>query len=122
MRPFRTRWGLAIAAGLAWMTPATPARAQFAYGYDSFMYGTPPPQTFWANAGFQSVYTDPSTGVFAGNEVTPPRTLAPYANPPYGAFQRGNGLPAVARPNPVAVGPVRRPAVRQRRGLIRRRP
>ncbi len=121
MRPRRIRWGFVIAAGLVGVSPMTPARAQFSYGYDSFLYGTPPPQTFWADQGYPSVYTDPSTGVFQGREVTPPRTVAPYANPPYSAFQQGNGLPTVARPG-AAVAPVRRPAVRQRRGLIRRRP
>lgn len=122
MCPRRTRWGIAIAAGLVWLLPATAARAQFGYGYDSFLYGSPPPQTFWAGAGFDSQYTDPSTGVFFNGEIASPRTVAPYAYPPYGAFQRGNGLPAVNRPFVMAPAPVRPAAVRRRRGLIRRPP
>jgi hypothetical protein len=122
MRPRRTRWGLLIAAGLVWLLPTGSARAQYSYGYDSFVY-YPPSQAYWGNAGFHSIYTDPTTGAFYNGSVAQNRTVVPpYANPPYGAFQQGNGLPRVSnRPltSPSAV-PARQPVVRQRRGLFGR--
>lgn len=132
MRPRLNRWGPAIAAGLACLLPGTAARAQYSMGYDSFTYGTPPPQSYWANSGYQSMYTDPTTGVFAGNEYAGPRTLAPYTAPPYGSFPSRGGLPAVY-PRPAFVAPQpataeaapaehhQQAVVKQRRGLIRRR-
>jgi len=124
MSPRTTRWGLAIAAGLAWLLPATAARAQFSLGYDSFVYGAPPPQTFWYSAGYESVYTDPNTGVFRDGQSAGPRTLAPVVRPPYGTFPQGGTLPTVTtRPAqgwaPVPQAPQR--AVGRRRGLILRR-
>ncbi len=112
-----------MVAGLAFLAlPANRANAQFSYGYDSYLYGNLPPQTFWAGAGFDSQYTDPATGVFLNGGFTSPRTVAPYENPPYGSFTRGNGLPTVNRPFSMVPGQAAKPAARRRRGLIHKPP
>jgi len=133
MRPrsIPTCWGLAIAAGLIALLPATAARAQYSMGFDSFVYEPPPPQTFWAGAGFPSMYTDPSTGVFADGEYVGNRTVAPYTAPPYGLFPQRGGLPAVyprpavaaAQPHTAeaAAAPAPQTIVRPRRVLIKRK-
>ena len=122
MRLHCTRWGLAIAAGLVWLLPATAARAQYSYGYDSFVT-LPPAQSFWYSSGYEAVYTDPSTGAYHNGQVVPNRTVAPYADPPYGQFRVGNGLPVVAARTTIATpATVRQPVVKsKKRGLLGRR-
>ena len=116
--------GFVIAAGLAWLLRRR-RPAQFSYGYDSFVYGAPPAQSFWSASGYMAPYTDPSTGVFQNGQVVPPRTAVPYSNPPYGAVpaveraarrprRDGDGLGALG-----ATPSARPPA---RRGIILRRP
>ena len=115
----RTLLGLALAAGLAWLTPS-PARAQFTYGYNSVVT-YPPSQAYWYGAGYSGVYTDTSTGVYVPGALAPFRGVAPYADPPFGQFARSNGLVVNARPNTVTVAPPPRPVVVQRRrGLLGR--
>ncbi|MGO9229991.1 MAG: hypothetical protein ACLQKA_12400, partial [Bryobacteraceae bacterium] len=60
---------LALAAGLLALLPTSSARAQAAYGYDSWIYNVPSGASFWSNAGYQGVYTDRSTAEFSGAEV-----------------------------------------------------
>jgi hypothetical protein len=116
----RTLFGLALAAGFAWLAPASDARAQYSYGYDSFV-SYPPSATFWYNAGYSGVYTDTSTGVFADGTQAPFRGVAPYSEPPYGQFNRSNGLPYVGRTTaPAAAAPPRPAVVNRRRGLLGR--
>ncbi len=114
-----------MVAGLAWLLPATAARAQFPYGYDSY-YSYPNSATFWYQPGVSAVYTDPSTGAFHYGEYVSGRTIAPYSQPPYGAFQQGSGLPYVAGRSTVAAAgaaaaPVRKPVLTRRRAVILKR-
>ena len=109
-------------AGLALVLPAGSARAQSSYGYDSFLYGAPPAQSFWAGPAYPSMYTDPSTGVFSANSVAPYRGVAPYNEPPFGMIDRGANLPPITRQAPAAQAPARAQVVQPqpRRGLLRR--
>jgi hypothetical protein len=115
--------GFAVAAGLGL---SHDARAQFSYGYDSFV-NVPSAESHYFNMGYQNIYTDPTTVTYANGTAGPMRTIAPYVAPPFNAFQQGNGLPAVStRPAAVAVaakpGVVAKPqVVVRRRGLLFRR-
>lgn len=90
-------------AALSLLGPARSAKAQFSYGYDSFV-NIPPAQAYWNGAGYGGPYTDPTTGVFAAGTQTPYRGLTPYMEPPYGQFGRSNGL-NYARTAPVTTAP-----------------
>jgi len=85
------------------LTPSS-ARAQFSYGYDSFV-GYPQSQAFWYSSGYSPVYNDPTTGVFADGSVAGFRGVAPYYEPPFGQFGPVNGLNANGRPSGVTVTP-----------------
>ena len=122
MRPRQTcRWGFAIAAGLIGLSTGTDARAQFSYGYNSWV-NVPSAESAYASMGYQNIYTDPTTASFMNGTPGPLRTVAPYSAPPFGAYQQGNGLPTVAtRPATVVAAPQRRAVVVRRRGLLFRR-
>lgn len=111
---------LALAASLLALLPTSSARAQAAYGYDSWIYNVPSGASYWSNAGYPGLYTDRSTAEFAGLEVAPFRGVAPYGQPPSGAFVSGNGLMVPSTPAAVAVAPARQPARIQRRPFQRR--
>jgi hypothetical protein len=119
----RRTFGLTIAAGLLALWPASTARAQAAYGYDSYYYNLPQSAGYWYGAGYSGMYTDQSTTSFATNGVAPYRGTAPYATPPFSQFSRTDGLANVS-PGAVTRAPVpvtvRRPVVVQRRGLFGR--
>ena len=100
---------------IAWLGPISTARAQFSYGYDSFV-GYPQSQSYWNGVGYSGVYTDMSTQVHAAGSPEPYRGLAPYHQPPYGQFGRPYALSYQGRPAPVATAPPR--AVVRRRGLL----
>lgn len=126
MRPLRlrSRWGLltVIASGLAWLLPAGAARAQSSYGYDSFVYGAAPAQSYYANAGYSPIYSDPSTAEHAIGEQEPFRRVVPYAAPPYGMFGPSDGLTYVY-PAPANTAPARvqtQVVTPRRRGLLGR--
>lgn len=121
MRSCRTRWGLAVAAGLAWLAPAGAAHAQVSYGYDSLVYGGAPAQSYYNSWGYSSLYTEPSTAMFTPGMPTPPRTVAPYDDPPYGTFGQGNNLPGYTYHRSAAVAPPAKAVVTtKRRGLFGR--
>lgn len=121
MNPPRARWVLAIAAGLVWLLPASAARAQFSMGYDSLTYG-PQSQSHYAGMGYTSIYTDPSTGVFADGMNAPVRTVTPYPPPSFNSVGPANGLNyySYGQPTTVTRAPVRRLVVQKRRGLFGR--
>jgi hypothetical protein len=113
--------GLAVAAGLLALLPTSSARAQAAYGYDSWVYDLPSGAAFWNGTAFSGVYTDRTTWTFAGDEVGPFRGVAPYGQPPMGAFGQGNGLVVSGAPGAVAAAPGQQQPVRvQRRPLLKR--
>jgi hypothetical protein len=110
---------IAAAAALVWLCPASAARAQFSYGYDSWIYGgTAPAQLWYSGFGYSSMYVDPSTAFYQSGTAAPPRPLAPYEKPPFGSFGRANGVSPYAAPAPPAVAAPAGPP--PRRGLIRR--
>jgi hypothetical protein len=121
----RRRWVAAV-AGLSWagfwlvLLPVPAARAQYSYGYDSWVYGYMPSQAWWRGAGYSQIYTDPTNGVYPNGTLVPPRTVAPYQEPPFGTFGRGNALAPgyAANGAPLVTAPPVPPA--QRRGVIRR--
>jgi len=119
MRPQHFVRGLAIAAGLVWLWPTAAARAQYSYGYDSLTYGGVPAQSQYYTSGYSSIYTDPSTGVFASDSVAAPKVVAPYTEPPGGVFGRGNAF-NYQPPRQAAVRPAqaRAAAPTRRRGLF----
>ncbi len=98
------------------MLPTSSARAQYSYGYDSFV-GYPQSASFWNGAGYSGVYTDMSTQVHAAGTVEPYRGVAPYTQPPFGSFG-SNGLTYI--PRQPAVAPRANQAVRvvPRRRLV----
>jgi hypothetical protein len=117
----RRTFGLALAAGLFALLPTSSARAQFSYGYDSFVYNVPSGASYWNAAGYSPVYTDPSTVTFPGNAVSPYRGVVPYYEPPTGTFGRPNTLSAYRPPvQGVTVAPARPAAPAPRRGLLGR--
>ncbi len=88
--------GLAIAAALLAVWPATPARAQFSYGRDSFIYGGyTPSMSYYNGPGYTQMYTNPTNAFYAQGTTLAPQLAAPYTQPPYGSFTPGNGLPTV---------------------------
>ena len=101
----RRTLGFALAAGVLTLLPASSARAQSSYGYDSLFYNLPASEPYWYSAGFSGVYTDGTTNSFAAPAVAPMRSLAPNGQPPYSAFGQGNGLvnPGVAQARVPAV-------------------
>ena len=111
---------IALVAGLLALLPTSSARAQAAYGYDSWIYNVPSGASYWNAVGYPGLYTDRSTADFAGLEVAPFRGVAPYGQPPVGAFTSSNGLVVPSTPAAVAVAPVRQPARVQRRPFLRR--
>lgn len=117
--------GLSIAVGLLTLGLTDTARAQFSYGYDSYNYGSyQPSMTYYYSSGYSRMYTDPSNGMGGnGFNVAGPRTIAPYAQPPYGSsFGPVNGLPSVyARGPAAAVAPVPVNPRRPLRRIFRRR-
>lgn len=117
--PSRTLLGLAVAAGFCGLGPAPAARAQYSYGYDSFVY-YPPAQTYWYSAGYSGVYTDQTTGAYLNGTQAPFRGVAPYAEPPVGQVGRGNGLTYYGRAGAVTTAPPPRVVVTRRRGLFGR--
>ncbi len=119
MRPQHLVRGLAIAAGLVWLWPTASAHAQYSYGYDSLTYGGVPAQSQYFSSGYPSIYTDPSTGVFVSDSVASPKVVAPYTQPPDGAFGRGNAF-NYQPPRQAAVKstPARAAAPTRRRGLF----
>ena len=122
MSPHRTRLFLAAAA-LAWLCPAASARAQFSYGYDSWIYGggVAPAQAWYNGFGYSSMYTDPSTAFYRSGTAVPPRPVAPYEEPPFGSFGRANGVAPYAAPAaPAVAAPVPPRVQAPRRGIIRR--
>ena len=119
MRGNRAGWGIAAAAGLVYMFSGSEARAQFSYGYDSLTY-IPTAQTYYANAGYSPIYTDPSTGAFVNGTTMGPRVVAPYGEPPFGTFGRGNGLYTYGRNGAIVAAPARVVAAPRRRGLLGR--
>lgn len=124
MRPLRTRWGLltVIASGLAWLAPVGAARAQSSYGYDSFVYGAAPAQSYYANAGYSPIYSDASTAEHAIGEQERFRRAAPYSTPPFGMFGPSDGL-NYAYPGAMNTAPARvqtQVVTPRRRGLLGR--
>ena len=101
---------LAIAAGLFLVVPASSARAQVSYGYDSLFYGLPSGASYWYSSGYTGMYTDPSTASFAGNTTAPFRAVAPYGQPPFASFSRSDGLSAALSPGATAQ-PATRPVI-----------
>jgi hypothetical protein len=114
--------GLAMAAGLLALLPTSSARAQAAYGYDSWVYGLPSGASYWNSAGYPGVYTDRTTNSFVGNEVGPYRPAVPYMQPPAGTFGRGDGLASAAAAMPAAPVAAAPAAVRPQPARVQRRP
>ena len=101
--------GLALAAGLLAACPASTARAQAAYGYDSYYQNLPQSAEYWYSAGYSPVYNDATTTTFATPAVAPYRGLTPYMQPPYGTFARPDGLSTRISQGPV-IAPTRQTA------------
>ena len=110
----------AAAAGLLVILSTSSARAQAAYGYDSWIYNVPSSSMYWNGTGYTGVYTDRSTGIFAGSEFAPYRGVAPYGQPPVGAFGQNNGLSVATVPAAGATPVQQQPAKAQRRPLLKR--
>lgn len=111
--------GLTIAAGLLALWPDTAAHAQFSYGRDSFIYGGQPSMSYYNGTGYTQMYTNPSNGIYNAGTTLAPQVSAPYAQPPFGTFTPGNGLPAVYA-QPARPGVVAAPAIKVRRPVARR--
>jgi hypothetical protein len=113
--------GLAVAAGLLALLPTSSARAQAAYGYDSWVYDLPSGAMFWNGTGYSGVYTDRTAATFVDGAVAPFRGVAPYGQPPIGTFGLGNGLVVTNTPGAVVAAPgLQQPVRVLRRPLLRR--
>lgn len=121
---------LVLATAVVTLAPASSARAQAAYAYDSYYYNLPSGASYWYSSGYAGMYTDPATNSFAGNQVAPFRAVAPYGQPPTANFSQTDGLAAAragmgtvtrAPGTPTPAATVNTTPVRvQRRGLFGR--